>query len=359
MAPPNGIDLSHPDIRLYLRLVRLQVLTPLAVLICFATALVCTFIVHPSLGQVAREHPTAMTPATPMVTVYWVFVFASQIGFCVLLVFAHSEQTKQALVSLGLSVVLANWVLAGACVAWILTAFITTTILLGLVAALLLYANVRLLLRASVAGLWEVAFIHTPVRLFFIIVFMVDFWQVLFISMGHTWNPEQDIGKSAWQWEAVVALSVTSFIGLVIVLIRCDLVWTIGACFALASVAFGPYRGVPVLVTSVVFLVLFPVAFVAALFFHRTRSDGAIALPPDNENGATHDPQAQAQAQAQPQSPVHAPAEERDEEVERLRIRMQNQPEEDSTQNNQYQQYQQQPQRQHHNPVPVEESVWG
>ena len=44
------LDMSHPAVREYLSLVRLQVLTPLSLLINIATIAVCAAVVNPSIG---------------------------------------------------------------------------------------------------------------------------------------------------------------------------------------------------------------------------------------------------------------------------------------------------------------------
>jgi len=163
-----------------------------------------------------------------------------------------------------------------------------------------------------------------------------------------------ELGKSSWQWEAVFALIGTNTIGLLIVIFRADLVWAFGACLALLAVAFGPYHTVPVLVTTIVFLVLFPLALLASLFWKWSgeRREGAIALPSDEENGHGH---GHPHAEAATQTP--APAPEVDDEVQRLRIRMDAETPtthgESSQQHGNHYQPRQQPQ------TPVEESVWG
>jgi hypothetical protein len=44
------IDLDNPAVKDYLALIRLQVLTPLSLLINISTVLVCSLIVKPSIG---------------------------------------------------------------------------------------------------------------------------------------------------------------------------------------------------------------------------------------------------------------------------------------------------------------------
>ena len=88
------IDTSHPAVRDYLSLVRLQVLTPLSLLINIAAVVVCTFVVDPSIAKVSHLHPTSITPNPSVVGVYVAVVFLGQIGYCLLLVVASKTETK-------------------------------------------------------------------------------------------------------------------------------------------------------------------------------------------------------------------------------------------------------------------------
>ena len=88
------IDTSHPAVRDYLSLVRLQVLTPLSLLINIAAVGVCTFVVNPSIAQVSRLFPTSITPNASAIGIYVAVVFLGQIGYCLLLVVASKSETK-------------------------------------------------------------------------------------------------------------------------------------------------------------------------------------------------------------------------------------------------------------------------
>ena len=90
------IDTSHPAVRDYLSLVRLQVLTPLSLLINIASVVACTFVVSPSTGivRVSRLHPTSITPNASIIGAYLAVVFLGQIGYCLLLVVASKPETK-------------------------------------------------------------------------------------------------------------------------------------------------------------------------------------------------------------------------------------------------------------------------
>lgn len=88
------IDTSHPAVRDYLALIRLQVLTPLSLLLNIATLLVCALIASPSIAGVAHLYPTAITPKIGIIEAYIFVIWLTQIGYCVLLVGARKPETK-------------------------------------------------------------------------------------------------------------------------------------------------------------------------------------------------------------------------------------------------------------------------
>jgi len=107
------VDLSHPSVQFYLALVRLQVLTPLSLLLNISSILICSFVAQPSLTYLLHSHPTALTPNAHSISVYILAIWIAQIGYCVLLVTARKEETKKAMVSaVGLALVSANFVMA-------------------------------------------------------------------------------------------------------------------------------------------------------------------------------------------------------------------------------------------------------
>lgn len=88
------IDTNHPAVRDYLSLVRLQVLTPLSLLINIATVATCALIVNPSIGGVSKLHPTSISPRPSIIAAYVGVIFLGQIGYCLLLVLAGKPETK-------------------------------------------------------------------------------------------------------------------------------------------------------------------------------------------------------------------------------------------------------------------------
>lgn len=88
------IDMSHPAVRDYISLIRLQVLTPLSLLINIATVLVCTVLIKPGIAAVTKEYPTSISPSPFLIAIYVCVIYAGQIGYCFLLVLARKPETK-------------------------------------------------------------------------------------------------------------------------------------------------------------------------------------------------------------------------------------------------------------------------
>jgi len=78
------------------RLIRLQILTPLSVLLSIASLLFCETIASPSITDIARLHPTSITPSTTVVKAYVGTLWIAQIVYCVGLttVLPRREETK-------------------------------------------------------------------------------------------------------------------------------------------------------------------------------------------------------------------------------------------------------------------------
>lgn len=92
---------------------RLQVLTPLSLLINVATVAVCSTVVNPSIGTylqspqecyftvspggVSKLWPTSISPKPALIAVYVAVIYVGQIGYCLLLVLAKKPETKVSL----------------------------------------------------------------------------------------------------------------------------------------------------------------------------------------------------------------------------------------------------------------------
>lgn len=79
MAAQLPLDFSHPAVREYVNLIRLQVLTPLSTLVSVAAVLATEFIVHPSLSEIVNIWPTSISPRTSLVAFYLLVLFGGQV----------------------------------------------------------------------------------------------------------------------------------------------------------------------------------------------------------------------------------------------------------------------------------------
>ncbi|KAJ7695107.1 hypothetical protein B0H17DRAFT_1008777 [Mycena rosella] len=297
------IDLNHPAVRQYLALVRLQVLTPLSLLINIASVLVCVFVVSPSIRTISKLYPTAISPEPAVISVYIAAMYLGQIGYCILLVLVRKPETKKTLTQgVGLSLVFANWIMALWAVAWVFEWFLVATILQGILLILLLYSNIALLTYhpPTTARPLDMAFIHAPLRFFLVLQFALMFPLNLFIDLGLTHTPiygtpidfnDRDYNDRPWPGFGVVF--GTNFVSLIVVALRRDIVWCVAATWICVSIwALRPKPQV-VYITALVFTIMHPLALIAAYihayFYSRAAVEanghGAVALSGDEHPG--------------------------------------------------------------------------
>ncbi|KAG6835724.1 hypothetical protein H0H93_015303, partial [Arthromyces matolae] len=247
------IDLSHPAVQDYLALVRLQVLTPLSLLINVAALLVCAILANPTITQVARDHPTAISPNPPAIGIYALVLFVGQLGYCLLLVLASKPETKQTLIkAVGVSLVLANWVMAFWAIAWVFSWFLAATILQGILLLLLFYSNIALLVYhpPTSARPLDTALIHAPLRFFLALPLSILFPYSLFLTLGLSFDPTPPglpRHYSAWHaWSGFAVVMSTNLFALIIVVLRRDLVWCVAATWLCISIWLDTPKPAPV-----------------------------------------------------------------------------------------------------------------
>ncbi|TFK31117.1 hypothetical protein BDQ12DRAFT_694530 [Crucibulum laeve] len=283
------IDMNNPAVRDYLALVRLQVLTPLSLLINIATVIVCATVVNPTIGGISRLHPTAISPKPAVIAIYVLVIFLGQIGYCLLLVLANKPETKRALIKgVGLSLVFANWIMALWAVSWVMQWFLFATILQGILILMLVYSNLALLVYHPPVSdrPLDTALIHAPLRFFFILPVYILFPLCLFITLGLTYHPTlpgPPVNYSSWHaWTGFGVVFGTNFVGLLVVLFRRDIVWCVAATWICVSIWSSRPKPGPVYITVILFTVLHPLALLISYIYARFYSPrGRIALPAD------------------------------------------------------------------------------
>ncbi|KAF9029502.1 hypothetical protein BDZ89DRAFT_1065285 [Hymenopellis radicata] len=280
--------MSHPAVREYLSLVRLQVLTPLSLLINLASVVVCQAVVNPSISKVSKQHPTTISPRPSVVAVYVIAIYAGQIGYCLLLVMAKKPETKKTLIKgPGFSLVLANWVMAIWAITWIMQWFLAATVLQGLLLLLLLYSNIVLLVYHPPTSErpFDTMLIHAPMRFFLVLQLALMFPLSLFVALGLAQNPSSP-DYNVHQWAGFGVVLGTNLLGLIVVMMRRDIVWCVAAVWTCVSIWSLRPKPAPVYVTVLVFTALHPLALVGSVIYHRLYKDRGIALPGDEEQPA-------------------------------------------------------------------------
>jgi len=175
----------------------------------------------------------------------------------------------------GLSLVFANWAMARI---QVLSMFLTSTILLGILLILLIYSNIALLVyhAPTYSRPFDMALVHAPLRFFMVLPLSLLFPYSLFITLGLTMASS----RSAWAGFAVVMS--TNVLSLIVILLRRDIIWAIAATWICISIWTAAQKPAPVFVPVVLFTVLHPIALISVLVYdHFARRQGHIALPSD------------------------------------------------------------------------------
>jgi len=277
------IDTSNPAVREYLSLIRLQVLTPLSLLINVATVLVCAAVVKPTIRGVADAYPTSISPRFLLIEIYIAAIWVGQIGYCFLLLLARKPETKRTAVKgVGIALVLANWFMAFWAVAWVLEYFIVATIFQGLLVLFLLYANIVLLVYhpPTSSRPFDTGLIHAPIRCFLILPLSVLFPYSLFLALGLYKHRGH---SSDYAMDGLITVLTTNLLGLVVIVLRRDIVWCVAATWICVSLWTQKPKPAAVYITTVLFTVLHPLSLISAYVYMWFFGERQIALPPDSE----------------------------------------------------------------------------
>ena len=73
-------------------LIRIQILTPLSILISIGALAVGTFIVRPSMSDISARHFTYVSPRDSLLLIYWAVLYFAQIGFALFITLASGNE---------------------------------------------------------------------------------------------------------------------------------------------------------------------------------------------------------------------------------------------------------------------------
>ncbi|CED84874.1 hypothetical protein [Phaffia rhodozyma] len=311
--PSGGQVLTQEQLRATLKYVRLQIISPLSLLVSIGANIFRAkwqnVELEPPIDcpgcppvDISRAHPTLFTPLSVMISGYWTVVYALQIGFCLMLVLARSAETKDVLMrGVGMRFSIANWLMAGWAVFWTLQtswSFMVAEVLLILNSLILgtIYLTLHRHYHFS-TGTW--LFVYTPMKMMLAIVFLLEWLDNGFIVLG--WESRDPATYAKYSWQAIGILAGVNVVGLLMVFVTKDLVWTVSAEYLLVSLLLKKPKPFTMVVTLFIFLALYPFTYLASIFFHSARTrEGRIRLE-EEAVAASHEavaPPATARAHA-------------------------------------------------------------
>ncbi|TKY87196.1 hypothetical protein EX895_003873 [Sporisorium graminicola] len=290
-------------------LTRMQILTPLSVLLQMGVMILCgSKLIKPNLQQVSRRHPTYLSPQDSFVLFYWAILYVLLIGFSVFLLLSRTPETKKALVhGVSTRLALANYLMVLWVIFWVLdrhSTFILGTATLGVIALILLFNALILAVRypPSPKHPLDWLFIHVPIKMFLVITIQYDLWQQLFLALG--WDYGTGGHKALLQslWYAFGIVTGLGAFSALWIFATADLTWAAAGIYLNLGLLWhkhfsliggrddGEPRPAPLTAAIILSISLQAVALLAGIAWKRVkaRQEGRIALPltPEEEAAA-------------------------------------------------------------------------
>lgn len=301
-------------------LTRMQILTPLSVLLQMGVMILCgSKLIKPNLQQVSRRHPTYLSVQDSFVLFYWAILYVLLIGFSVFLLLSRTAETKKALVhGVGTRLALANYMMVLWAIFWILDrplTFILGTAALGVIALLLLFNALVLAVRhpPSPKHPLDWLFIHVPIKMFLVVTLQYDLWQQLFMALGWDFGAGGHDALVKGLWPAFGIVTGLGAFSALWIFATADLTWTAAGIYLnlgllwhkhfslIAGRDDGEPRPAPLTAAIILSISLQAVALVAGIAWKRikARQEGSIALPlSPEEEAAMYRAEAERNAQA-------------------------------------------------------------
>ncbi|GAC96162.1 hypothetical protein PHSY_003742 [Pseudozyma hubeiensis SY62] len=290
-------------------LTRMQILTPLSVLLQMGVMILCgSKLIHPNLQQVSRRHPTYLSVQDSFVLFYWAVLYVLLIGFSVFLLLSRTPETKKALAhGVGTRLSLANYMMVLWAIFWILDrppTFILGTVTLGVIALILLFNALVLAVRypPSAKHPLDWLFIHVPIKMFLVITLQYDLWQQLFMALGWDFGSGGHDALIKGLWPAFGIVTGLGALSALWIFATADLTWTAAGIYLNLGLLWhkhfsliggredGEPRPAPLTAAIILSIALQSVALLAGVAWKRikARQEGRIALPltPEEEAAA-------------------------------------------------------------------------
>jgi hypothetical protein len=207
-------------------------------------------------------------------------------------VLGRREETKKAAVKgVGLWLVSANLVLALWAIAWVTQHFLVATLLQALLLLLLLFSNFSLLIYhlppTAITHPLNTILIQAPLRFFFLLPFHILLPVCLFIALKFSYPPTPSgPPKDSAEWHTTAGFLIllfTHLLSLIVIVLRRDVIWCIGATWAAVAVWTSKPKPATVYITALTFTLLHSLALITSAIYHffHQRSK-RVVLHPDS-----------------------------------------------------------------------------
>ena len=124
------------------------------------------------------------------------------------------------------------------------------------------------------------------------------------VELGYTWEPGKPNQYTSHQWAGFGVLLLVNLIGLIVIVIRKDVVWCIAAVWIDIAIWSAKPKPSVVFIVAIAFTIIHPVALIFAASWKKLRKDeGQIRLPPDDNVGNGGHPHRQGQGQGTTRPP--------------------------------------------------------
>ena len=130
------------------------------------------------------------------------------------------------------------------------------------------------------------------------------------VELGYTWEPGKPNQYANHQWVGFGVLLLVNFIGLVVIVVRKDIVWCVAAVWIDIAIWSAKPKPSAVFITAIAFTAIHPVALVFAATWKKLKGkdEGRIRLPPDDGVANSERPHRQRQAATRPPREVDTEA---------------------------------------------------
>lgn len=228
---------NRMDAAVQKHLARVQIITPLSILLNLTSLVVCSILIHPGLKEIHETHITQFTPNPNFILLYWGILFLFQIGFAVLIVVSQKEFTKKTIAyGIGTRLAFSNLLLGAWAITWVINShasFLAGLVLLSLIGVLLLLTALILAVKypPSSSRPLDWLFIHVPVKMFLVITLQVDIPQMLFMALGWYDTPKSTETDLRALWPSFGILAGVGALSAIWIFAATDITWAISGIF--------------------------------------------------------------------------------------------------------------------------------